>query len=121
MLVQRVARIEHALVVLAIFLGQVLGIEIEVGFAEDFLVAVPERLAELAIDERELTLPVLAKDVDRQRVDQRMIQRLGLAQGLLGQFRLGVVAAVEVHIVGIGHGRNHEGIPFGPALDLHLG
>ena len=79
----------HATVVTLIFLGQFAWEEVEVRFAHYVLELSPQYFAELLIGEGEPFLQVLAENILRQGLHQRMIQGLGIPQILLDLPALG--------------------------------
>ena len=81
--VQMLLRGHHPQIIAMIFGRQVAREEIEVRFAHDFAGRAVDRLAEFLIREREAPFRVLAQNVLRQRLDQRLVEDLGCAQLLL--------------------------------------
>ena len=66
-----------------IFFREVRRKKVPVVFAQDFLQGFAERGAELLIGENEAALRVLAQNILRQRLDERLIEHLRVAQGVL--------------------------------------
>src|SRR5262249_61891374 len=73
-------------VVLPILSSQLVREEIEIGAAEDLFERPAQLFAEQAIRVDKSPLAILAEDVERQRFDQGLVQRLRVAQGLFGLF-----------------------------------
>ena len=68
--VDELTMLEHVLVVLAIFFGELFGEEVEVGLSLDFLESAAELGAEFLVSERESAFKVLAKDHLGDRFDE---------------------------------------------------
>ena len=79
----RLAGLHHPPVVALVLLRQLAREEVEVRLADNLLQGPAQDLAELLVGEGEASLEVLAQDILRQRLDQRMVERLRIAQVLL--------------------------------------
>ena len=66
-----------------VFVGQLGREQVEVGFAAQLFERAAQRFAEAAIGEDDPAVGILAKDAQRQALDQRVIQRLAVAERLL--------------------------------------
>ena len=87
------AALDDAAVVLAVALGQVVGKQVKVRLAQQLIEGHAEHLAIVAVAEGDAALEVLAEDVLRQRLHQRVVNGLGLAQGFFHPHALLVEAA----------------------------
>ena len=65
-LVQNDFLFDDAAIVLAVFLGQLRRVEIEVGLADELSRVLAERLAEELIAEREAAVQIFPEDIQRQ-------------------------------------------------------
>ena len=76
----------HLPVILGIFFGKFLWKKIEVGFAEDVFQLAIVMLAILPVRKRETPLQILAENILRHRLDERMVKRFRTAQGFFDLF-----------------------------------
>ena len=72
----------HQHVVMPVFLRQFLGEEVVVGLAEDLFARQAQQPAEGLVGERDPSLQILARHMDRQVLHQRAIERLQVLLGL---------------------------------------
>ena len=78
--VEHLPALDDPAIVAAVLLGQLAGIEIEIGLAQDLLEAPAQLRAEPLVGEGEPAVEILAQDHLGQRLDQRVIEDLGLAE-----------------------------------------
>ena len=72
--------LENALIVTAVLRGQILGKQIEVGFAAKRFERITERFTEPLVAEDEAKSGVLPEDAQRQAFDQRLVMSIRFAQ-----------------------------------------
>ena len=88
---KRLAGVQDAMIVALVFRRQLCGENISVGLADNFLQRLAEGRAEPHVSKCESAFPVLAKNVLRQRFDQRVIQHFRVLHRLFGPFAVGDV------------------------------
>ena len=80
------------LIISAVLVSKFRGRQVVVGLADQFARRHPDQIAVRSIDERDSPVQVLSGDVDRQVLDQRMVERLRSQDGLRGLVLAGHVA-----------------------------
>ncbi len=87
--VKHLSTLDDPAIVAAVFLGEVAGPEIKIGLAQNLIEATAQLVAKPLVREGEPAIEILAQDVLRQGLDERVVEDLGLAQGLDGPAPLG--------------------------------
>ena len=91
-------------VVLAILFRQVSGEQVKIGLAEEFFNGLADGPAETLVGEGEAPLQILAKDIERQCLHQRVIKGLGITHRLFGLPLFRDVGVRAGHTVGLAVG-----------------
>src|SRR5688572_30274733 len=84
---KRSSLLQEAPVILLILCCQLRRKQVEIRFPNNFAGLLIQGAAEIRIGEREPPPEIFSKDVLRNRLDQRVVERLGMFQG---QFRGGI-------------------------------
>jgi hypothetical protein len=109
------AGLHNELVIFLKFGGHIGGIEIEIGFADDFAEGPAECLAEALVGEGELFVQIFAEDILGESFDEGMVEGLGVAEFLFVPAVLGDVLdgafVIEKFVVSIAHGADVFGNP----------